>query len=174
MSKGLVIIGGFIGILPAGGVTWDYIQYVLGFKKMGFEVIYLEDTRLYPIYQSSNHAWNDSKPVIKNLMAIMERFGLGDSWIYRDEVTGESFGMDDDLFKLACKRTDLFINISCSTVMRDEYAAIPNRILIDTDPMFTQIQLSTNQSFFRWIIAQFLYFRLHEFDQFAQVLVPHN
>lgn len=147
IHKGTVIIGGFIGILPAGGVTWDYIQYVLGFKKMGFEVIYLEDTRLYPIYQKADQKWNDSKPVINNLMQIMERFGLGNSWIYRDEVTGNSYGMDMKLFLAACKRADFFVNISCSTVMREEYAQIPNRILIDSDPMFTQIQLATEQSF---------------------------
>ena len=146
-SKGTVIVGGFIGVLPAGGVTWDYIQYVLGFKKMGFEVIYLEDTRLYPIYQKANERWDDSRPIIRNLMTIMERFGLGNNWIYRDEVTGSSYGMDMMLFQAACKRADFFVNISCSTVMRDEYAQIPNRILIDSDPMFTQIQLVTGQSF---------------------------
>jgi len=146
-SKGTVIVGGFIGILPAGGVTWDYIQYVLGFKKMGFEVIYLEDTRLYPIYQEANQRWNDSSPVIANLMRIMEGFGLGNNWIYRDEVTGKSYGMDMMLFSAACKRADFFVNVSCSTVMRDEYANIPCRILIDSDPMFTQIQMVSEQSF---------------------------
>ena len=30
-----LIVGGFIGLLPAGGVTWDYVQYPVGFKSLG-------------------------------------------------------------------------------------------------------------------------------------------
>jgi hypothetical protein len=80
-------------------------------------------------------------------MKIMERFGLGNQWIYRDEVTKQSYGMDDKLFLAKCSSADFFVNISCSTVMRDEYRTIPNRILIDSDPMFTQIQINSEESF---------------------------
>jgi len=51
MEKLRIIVGGFIGLLPAGGVTWDYVQYPLGLSLLGHDVFYIEDTRLYPIYQ---------------------------------------------------------------------------------------------------------------------------
>jgi hypothetical protein len=46
-----------------------------------------------------------------------------------------------------CRTADVFINVSCSTFLRDEYARIPVRILIDSDPMFTQIQAATQKGF---------------------------
>ena len=39
-----IIVGGFVGLLDAGGVTWDYIQYPLGFAALGCDVYYFEDT----------------------------------------------------------------------------------------------------------------------------------
>ena len=33
-----IVVTGFIGLLPTGGVTWDYIQYPLGFRELGCDV----------------------------------------------------------------------------------------------------------------------------------------
>jgi hypothetical protein len=79
------------------------------------------------------------------LASLMEAFGLADRWAYRDEQTGDSFGLDLPALLEICRSADLFINVSCSTFMREEYLAIPVRILIDSDPMFTQIQ-AVNQA----------------------------
>jgi hypothetical protein len=73
----------------------------------------------------------------------MEQFGLADRWGYRDEASGAWYGMSEMQVAQVCRDADLFINISCSTFMRDEYMAIPARALIDSDPMFTQIQYAT-------------------------------
>jgi len=37
-----VVVTGFIGLLPAGGVTWDYIQYPLGFRELGCDVLSMQ------------------------------------------------------------------------------------------------------------------------------------
>jgi hypothetical protein len=39
-----------------------------------------------------------------------------------------------------CRTADIFVNVSCSTVLREEYRRIPVRIVVDSDPMFTQVQ----------------------------------
>jgi hypothetical protein len=147
MNKLKIIIGGFIGLLPAGGVTWDYLQYPLGFHLMGHDVYYIEDTRLYPVYQAGENQWNDSSILVEKLSKIMNDFGLHNRWAYRDEASGKSFGLSESGIKDICSTADIFINISCSTFLRDEYLKIPIRILIDSDPMFTQIQYLTLQSF---------------------------
>jgi hypothetical protein len=149
MEKLKIIIGGFLGILPAGGVAWDYVQYPLGFSMLGHDVYYIEDTRLFPIYQSSGTAWDDASDCVNQLKNVMESFGLGDRWAYRDEASGNCFGMSMSQVKKLCSQADLFVNLSCSTCVRDEYLQIPKRVLIDTDPMFTQIQLATQQKFTR-------------------------
>lgn len=147
MTKLRIIIGGFLGIMPAGGVTWDYIQYPLGFSLLNHEVYYIEDTRLYPIYQKRGSNWNDCTGCVKHLEQVMDYFGMKDRWAYRDEASGKCFGLNETTIHEICRTADVFINISCSTFMRDEYKKIPKRILIDSDPMFTQIQYISQQTF---------------------------
>ena len=141
-----VVVGGYAGLLPAGGVTWDYMQYPAGLRLLGHDVFYIEDTGLWPIYQTSGGDGGASSNV-EHLASVMEAFDMSERWAYVDQVTGRTFGMDQQQVKEVCRSAEVFINISCSTLMRDDYTNIPARILIDTDPMFTQIQLETGTMF---------------------------
>ncbi len=135
-----IIVGGYIGLYPTGGATWDYIQYPLGLKLLGHDVYYIEDTMQYPVYQLSDEAWDDCTECVKYLKKEMESIGLEDRWAYRDGVTGNSYGMSQTKIEELCASADVFINVSCSTVLREEYLKIPRRIMVDTDPMFTQVE----------------------------------
>ena len=139
MKKLRIIVGGFIGLYPTGGVTWDYIQYVLGLQLLGHDVYYIEDTNQYPRFQTAGKAWDDASDSISYLRQTMDKFGLQHRWAYRDIAGGQCFGLSLSQLSKICKTADIFINISASTFLRDEYLAIPCRVLIDSDPMFTQI-----------------------------------
>lgn len=147
MKKLRIIVGGFLGLLPAGGITWDYVQYPVGLADLGHDVFYVEDTRVWPIYQNDSPDGADCSANVAHLAAVMEAFGLAERWAYRDEASGRCFGMTQKHIQELCRTADIFINISCSTYMRDEYRAIPVRALIDSDPMFTQIQYVTQAMF---------------------------
>jgi hypothetical protein len=134
-----IVVGGFLGLAPAGGLAWDYLHYPLGFATLGHDVFYVEDTRLWPVYQAGGDG-ADCAAGVAFLAAAMERVGLADRWAYRDEVSGRCFGMTEERTREACRTADVFVNLSCASVLRDEHASIPVRILLDTDPMFTQIQ----------------------------------
>ncbi|MBV9646358.1 MAG: hypothetical protein JO043_02730 [Candidatus Eremiobacteraeota bacterium] len=137
--KGRIIVTGFVGLYPhgAGGVAWDYLQYLLGFLKLGWDAIYVEDTRSWPIFQ---HGEVSCSKNVAYLAATMEHFGVPDRWAYRDESSGHWFGLSKSAVLEFCHSADIFLNLSCSTALRDEYATIPVRALVDTDPMFTQVQ----------------------------------
>src|SRR5438045_4845152 len=102
MDRLRIIVGGFLGILPAGGITWDYVQYPLGLAALGHDVYYIEDTRLYPIYQKAGSKWDDCSSCVKHLQYVMDSFGFHDRWAYRDEASGRSFGMTEKKIKEVC------------------------------------------------------------------------
>ncbi|MEP6872457.1 MAG: glycosyltransferase [Anaerolineaceae bacterium] len=140
-------MGGFLGLLPAGGITWDYIQYPLGFASLGHDVYYVEDTGLWPVYQTNPTERISCAANVEHLERVMNAFGMADRWAYRDEVTGDWHGMPESAVVKICRTADVFVNISCSTIVRDQYRLIPTRILIDSDPMFTQIQYVSQSAF---------------------------
>lgn len=144
MEKLRIIISGFIGLYPTGGAAWDYAQYPLGFKALGHEVYYVEDTAQYPVFQLNESLWNDCSESISFLNQTMINVGLKDQWAYRDVASDKWFGMSENKIKEVFETADVFINVSASTYLREEYLKIPIRILIDSDPMFTQIQVLSN------------------------------
>ena len=115
MQKLKIIVGGFIGILPAGGVTWDYVQYPVGFSMLGHDVYYIEDTRLYPVYQKAGSSWDDCSAAVAHVKNVMDYFGMKHKWAYRDEASGQCFGLSVAEIKNICTTADVFVNISCST-----------------------------------------------------------
>ena len=147
MNRLRIVVGGYLGLLPAAGVTWDYVQYPAGFAALGHDVFYVEDTRLWPIYQPEGSDWGDCSAMVSHLASVMEAFGLADRWAYRDEASGRCFGLSEERLRDVCRSADVFVNVSCSTFLRDEYRTIPARALIDTDPMFTQVQYVSQQMF---------------------------
>ena len=139
-SRLRIVVGGFLGLMPAGGVAWDYAQYPAGLAALGHDVWYVEDTRLWPVYQHADGA-ADCTPNVAHLGAVMSAFGLGDRWAYRDEASGQWFGRSGAEVNEFCRTADILINVSCATAAHERYAGIPVRALIDSDPMFTQVQL---------------------------------
>ncbi|GAA4744229.1 glycosyltransferase [Flavisolibacter ginsenosidimutans] len=140
MNKLRIVVTGFIGLYPTGGVTWDYIQYPLGLKLLGHDVYYIEDTLQFPKYQKEGRQWNDATDSIEYLATVMNDFGLNDRWAYRDVATGNCYGLSINKVLEICRTADVFINVSASAFLREEYLSIPKRVLIDSDPMFTQIE----------------------------------
>jgi hypothetical protein len=137
-----IIVSGFLGLLPAGGVAWDYVQYPLGFKALGHDVFYIEDTGLWPIYQTDQA--EPGKANARYLERLMRSFDMADRWAYRDEATGTWYGLSEAKARHVQATADVYVNVSCANVLRDEYLGVPVRILLDSDPMFTQIQIDSN------------------------------
>jgi hypothetical protein len=100
---------------------------------------------LYPVYQASGESWDDCTFGVEYLKEAMEEVGLQENWAYRDVASGKIFGMSETQLKSILGSADVFINVSSSTFLRDEYIKIPNKILVDTDPMFTQYQYFLKQ-----------------------------
>jgi hypothetical protein len=109
-------------------------------------VLYLEDTQTWPVFQDTSHDVNCELNVTY-VASVMRHFDMSDQWAW-DAVTDRFFGMPEDRVRRFCASAAAFVNISCSTPLRDEYASIPVRALIDTDPMFTQVQQATGNNLY--------------------------
>ena len=72
-----IIVTGLVGQYAFGGVAWDYLQYVAGFRQLGHEVFYLEDTETWPYDPVNNTISADCSYNVRYLEAVMTRLGLG-------------------------------------------------------------------------------------------------
>lgn len=149
MQRLRIVASGYIGLIAAGGVAWDYVQYPAGLAALGHDVFYVEDTQLTPVQRKGDgqKKWGDCAGNVAYLRGVMEAFGLRKRWAYRDELAGEWFGLSAEAVREICRTADVFINVSCASHLRDEYRRIPARVLVDSDPMYTQINYLAQSMF---------------------------
>ncbi|MGA2603683.1 MAG: glycosyltransferase family 1 protein [Verrucomicrobiia bacterium] len=140
-----IIVTGLVGQYAFGGVAWDYLQFVEGFRQLGHDVFYLEDTEMWPYDPVNNTISEDCGYNVNYLRTVMEKLGLADRWIYRSASDASYHGHTETEAREICATADLFLNVSGCGWLRPEYLAIPHRVFLDSDPMFTQVALASGK-----------------------------
>lgn len=137
-----VVVTGLIGQYAFGGVTWDYIQYVLGFARLGHEVWYLEDTSTWAYDPVKQEPSADCSRNVAYLARVMEAFGFGSQWICRNGATGDYHGIANEREAEALLRSaDVLANVSGACWLREPTLAIRKKLFLDGDPMFTHVKM---------------------------------
>jgi hypothetical protein len=47
MKRKRIIIMGYMGRTPIGGVIWQHLHYIVGLQRLGHQVYYVEDSTSY-------------------------------------------------------------------------------------------------------------------------------
>lgn len=144
-----IIVTGLIAQHPSlGGMTWHYLQYLLGLARLGHEVFYFEDSGLVP-YDISGGVSGveamvfDCADNARALATILARFGLEERWAYRCAPESKWLGMHDDQREDVLHSADLLINVSGTLEHPEHYRGVRRLVYIDTDPVVTQIKYLT-------------------------------
>jgi hypothetical protein len=169
-----IIVTGLVGQYAFGGVAWDYLQFVEGFRQLGHDVFYLEDTEMWPYDPIQNTISEDCAYNVQYLRGVMENLGLADRWIYRSAPDASYHGHTEAEAKQVCATADFFLNVSGCGWLRPEYLAIPHKAFLDSDPMFTQVALASgNQDVIDRIRAHDRHFTFAENIGARDCRIPH-
>jgi hypothetical protein len=140
VTSGLrIAVTGLAATYPLGGVFWDYLQYPLGLHRLGHDVLYIEDTGRWcydPRGQTFVEDGTRNARWLARKIAALEP-ELADRWFFRD-ATGSTFGRPWRDVVRFCREADLFLHVSASCWMRDEYFAPARVAFLDSDPVYTQ------------------------------------
>lgn len=129
------VVTGMIATYPLGGVAWDYGQYALGLERLGFDVCYLEDTGADVFDPTSQTYGSNYDYSLKFLADSLDELSptLARRWCVRDQA-GAMHGPAADQIDSIVGSADLFLNVSGSAILRDEYMRCRCKVLLDTDP----------------------------------------
>ena len=137
-----IVILGYIVRGPLGGASWHFLQYIMGFKKLGHEVLFLEDSDNYPSCYNPDTYQTTTDPTygLTFITNLFKKNDLENNWAYYDEHTNQWFGLHQKSVFEFCKNADVVLSIANMNPLRDWWMKIPVRILLDTDPAFTQMR----------------------------------
>jgi hypothetical protein len=141
-----IIVTGMIAQYPLGGMTWHYLQYLLGLARLGHDVYYLEDTGAAPYRPVERVKTQDCASNVAYLAGVMSRFGLGDKWAYCLFMGQQWFGLPDAERRAALRSADLLLNVSGALARPQVYRQVRRLAYVDTDPVFTQVKLAGGEA----------------------------
>lgn len=129
MTRGRIVIAGAVAQKPgAAGHAWQFLQYLLGFRRLGFDVLLLDSLRGDDRARDCGIAW---------LSQVLEPVGLGDAWSL-DLGEGERAGVERARARSFVAEADMLINVMGFLTDADMLGAARRRVFLDTDPGFGQ------------------------------------
>lgn len=138
-----IVVAGAAGAMPFAGVAWQVAQYLEGFRRLGHDVFYLEDTQRWPYDPIADTVSDDAGPAVAYVAGLMERCGLRDRWAYRDVAAGGLLhGASEEHLARRLSSADILVNLSGATLLREEHLQVPVRVFLETDPVRIQIQVA--------------------------------
>lgn len=135
-----ILCSGYLLRYPLGGFSWHHLQYLVGLKRLGYEVTYFEDygwerSCYNPV---SDDMTDDPSYGLKYLDELLKPFELDKRWCFL-AADGVAHGLTRSELGQICRESDLYITLSNMNSI-PETELCRRRILIDTDPVFTQIR----------------------------------
>jgi hypothetical protein len=135
-----IVIAGSVAQKPGrGGHTWVFLQYLLGFRKLGWDVLFVD--RLEPgmcvdeegHQVSAAESWN-----VRYLADVMRRFGLDRDFAVLCDG-GSTIGLTREKLIARVRSSAALINVMGFLNDEEILATARRRIFLDIDPGFGQM-----------------------------------
>ena len=127
-TQGRLTVAGSIAQKPhQAGHSWQFLQYLLGFRRLGWDVLFLD--RLEGA---------DDAVGLRYLTDLMSEFDLAESWsVVLDD--GGHAGLARDRVLEHVRDSDLLLNVMGFLTDEEILGAARQRVFLDTDPGFGQM-----------------------------------
>lgn len=131
---GRIAIAGSVAAKPGNaGHTWQFLQYLLGFQRLGWDVLLLDSLP------------GADAAALGYVAETMARHGLSDAWSV-SLGDGEHAGVDRRRALEHVAASDLLLNVMGFLDDEELLAAAPRRVFLDTDPGFGQMWRELGQA----------------------------
>jgi hypothetical protein len=138
--KGKIIVFGILFWYPLAGVTYQFLHYLLGLRRLGYDPYYIEDSGRWIYDPRLNDISGDASGNINAIAPILEAYGFANHWAFRGNYPdGQCYGMTEKQILQLYGEADAFLNVTGAQELREEHLSCPRRIYLETDPVASQV-----------------------------------
>jgi glycosyltransferase involved in cell wall biosynthesis len=144
MAGSRVLVAGMLAGVPGqGGATWAVLQYLLGLRRLGHDVMLVEQIDAPP---PSNGCEGPPPQVRRYFRDVVKAFGLEDRASLIVSGADRALGVPLPRLIEFARSSDVLLNLSGS--LRDErvLSCVESRVYVDLDPAFTQLWADSGQA----------------------------
>ena len=143
MKRKRIVVMGFMGSMPIAGVIWQHVHYVLGLRRLGHDVFYIEDSARLPYNPETFEVTDEFDYAAQVLTRLAREFDFKSRWAYcaRYLPGTPTAGMSLRKIRQLYRDADAILNV-CGAQEFNEDLLVSDRILyIESDPGVEQIKI---------------------------------
>jgi hypothetical protein len=145
--KGKVIVFGILFWYPLAGVTYQFLHYLIGLRKLGYDPYYVEDSGRWVYDPHLNEFSPDVTGNLALVTPVLQQHGFGDRWAFRGNYPGgQCYGMTEAQLGQLYREADAFLNVTGAQELRDEHRQIRRRIYVESDPFASQVKVAAGDA----------------------------
>ena len=141
MRAGTILIAGALAQKPRhGGHTWVFLQYILGFRRLGWDVVFLDQLAPEMCVDGAGRPCPFEESLgVRVFLEVMRRFGLEGCYSLGRAGTRDAVGLGRARVLQRARDAALLVNVM--GFLRDDevLGAVPRRVFLDIDPGFGQM-----------------------------------
>jgi hypothetical protein len=142
-ARGRIIVFGILFWYPLAGVTYQFLHYLMGLRRLGYDPYYIEDSGRWIYDPLLNDLSPDASANVRNVAQILDAHGFGDRWAFRGNYPdGRCYGMTDRDILALYRDADAFLNVTGAQEIRDEHMQCERRIYVESDPFASQVKVA--------------------------------
>jgi hypothetical protein len=147
MKSKRIVVMGFMGSIPIAGVIWQHIHYIVGLKRLGHDVYYIEDSARLPYNPQTFEVNDEFDYAAQILQRLADEFEFKDRWAFcaRYLPDNPTAGLSLPKIRRLYRDSDAILNI-CGTQEFNEDLLASDRILyVESDPAVEQIKIDKGE-----------------------------
>jgi hypothetical protein len=142
-TKGKILVFGILFWYPLAGVTYQFLHYLLGLRRLGYDPYYVEDSGRWVYDPRINDLSPDASGNIAAVLPALEAHGFADRWAFRGNYPeGKCYGMSEERILRLYREADAFLNVTGAQEIREEHLACRRRIYVESDPFASQAKVA--------------------------------
>jgi hypothetical protein len=136
-----IVIGGSLAQRPfVGGHTWVFLQYILGFRRLGWNVLFIDRLEDEMCVDASGRPCTVDQSVnLQYVLDVMASFDLSDSFALFCDDGNRVIGLPRPEVLTQLREADFFLNVMGFITNEELLGAARRRVFLDIDPGFGQM-----------------------------------
>ena len=136
----IVVSGALTQTARHGGMTWVYLQFLLGLRRLGWDVLFVDWLdRMTSVDGTGVRCPIEASPAARKAMRVFTAFGLDGALAILDRNSDTALGRSRADVRATIRRSACLINVMGYLDDEDLLTAAPLRIFLDIDPGFGQM-----------------------------------
>jgi hypothetical protein len=143
VSRDVIVVFGLLGQFPLAGIAWQLTHHLVGLRRLGFDVYYIEDTGAAPYDPRVKSLVYDCTYSLRFIADTLRRIGMEESWAYRDGLTDQWYGLSKSQVDNLLSHALCAVNL-CGASHPDTLTFRPcgKLLYLETDPVLFQVRLA--------------------------------